>query len=146
MSPVWDITICSFALHLVPSAGELFNLLYELSSKTEWLIVIAPHKKPEVSSAGCERATADGRSRMGGDGSDGTFRLGQRQPMLMSFRATKRVLRSWSEKSEQCALRMLTRLGLGCGFTAASTWASNITLTGFGFTHPTYASGVCTGS
>jgi len=43
------MAICSFALHLVPSSGELFNLLYELSSKVEWLIVIAPHKKPEVS-------------------------------------------------------------------------------------------------
>jgi hypothetical protein len=48
-TPIWDIAICSFALHLVRSSGELFNLLYELSSKVEWLIVIAPHKKPEVS-------------------------------------------------------------------------------------------------
>ena len=46
--PIWEIVICSFALHLVPSASELFALLYELSSKAIWLIVIAPHKKPEV--------------------------------------------------------------------------------------------------
>ncbi|WVR00137.1 hypothetical protein IAU59_007279 [Kwoniella sp. CBS 9459] len=46
--PIWDIIICSFALHLVTSPSELFALLYELSGKARWLVVIAPHKKPEV--------------------------------------------------------------------------------------------------
>lgn len=47
--PVWDIIICSFALHLVTNSSELFALLFELSGKARWLIVVAPHKKPEVS-------------------------------------------------------------------------------------------------
>jgi len=76
--PIWDIAFCSFALHLVPSSGELFNLLYELSSKVEWLIVIAPHKKPEVGSHHLPSVTDD-RSKMGGGGSDGTLLAGQKQ-------------------------------------------------------------------
>ena len=43
-----EMTVCSFALHLIESNSELFALLWELSTKTRWLIVIAPHKKPEV--------------------------------------------------------------------------------------------------
>ena len=46
---VWDTIICSFALHLVPTPSELWALLYELSGKARWLLVVAPHKKPEVS-------------------------------------------------------------------------------------------------
>ncbi|WRT70173.1 uncharacterized protein IL334_007167 [Kwoniella shivajii] len=46
--PVWDMIICSFALHLVTSPSELFALLFELSNKARWLIVVAPHKKPEI--------------------------------------------------------------------------------------------------
>ncbi|KNX50060.2 hypothetical protein CNBG_9283 [Cryptococcus deuterogattii R265] len=46
--PVWDIIICSFALHLVTNPSELFALLFELSGKARWLIVVAPHKKPEI--------------------------------------------------------------------------------------------------
>lgn len=46
--PIWDIIICSFALHLVTNPSELFALLYELSGKARWLIVVAPHKKPEI--------------------------------------------------------------------------------------------------
>lgn len=45
---VWDVILCSFALHLVPPQ-ELFPLCYELATKARWLAVIAPHKKPEVS-------------------------------------------------------------------------------------------------
>jgi len=41
--------ICSFALHLVLTPSELFALLYEMSGRATWLIVVAPHKKPEVS-------------------------------------------------------------------------------------------------
>ncbi|WVF72945.1 hypothetical protein IAT40_007763 [Kwoniella sp. CBS 6097] len=46
--PIWDIIVCSFALHLVTNPSELFALLYELSGKARWLVVIAPHKKPDV--------------------------------------------------------------------------------------------------
>jgi len=43
-----DMVVCSFALHLVESSSELFALLRELSTKAVWLVVLAPHKKPEV--------------------------------------------------------------------------------------------------
>ncbi|KAG5341124.1 hypothetical protein C0989_011347 [Termitomyces sp. Mn162] len=46
--PVIDIIICSFALHLVENPSELFSLLWELSSKARWLVILAPHKKPEI--------------------------------------------------------------------------------------------------
>ncbi|WWC72069.1 uncharacterized protein I206_106029 [Kwoniella pini CBS 10737] len=46
--PIWDMIICSFALHLVTSPSELFALLYELSGKAKWLVIVAPHKKPEI--------------------------------------------------------------------------------------------------
>lgn len=46
-SPV-DMLICSFALHLVETPSELFALLWELSTKARWLILVSPHKKPEV--------------------------------------------------------------------------------------------------
>lgn len=43
-----EMTLCSFALHLVESQSELFSLLWELSTKCRWLIVVAPHKRPEI--------------------------------------------------------------------------------------------------
>ncbi|KAF8134020.1 hypothetical protein EV363DRAFT_1568417 [Boletus edulis] len=43
-----DMVVCSFALHLVESSSELFALLRELSTKAVWLVVLAPHKKPEI--------------------------------------------------------------------------------------------------
>ncbi|KAG8911361.1 hypothetical protein FRC00_006639, partial [Tulasnella sp. 408] len=46
---ILDMVICSFALHLVESPSQLFALLWELSTKAKWLIIISPHKKPEVS-------------------------------------------------------------------------------------------------
>jgi hypothetical protein len=46
--PKFDLIVCSFALHLVPSPSELFALLYALSERADWLVIIAPHKKPEV--------------------------------------------------------------------------------------------------
>ena len=45
-----DMVICSFALHLI-TPSELFALLWQLSTKATWLIIIAPHKKPEVNFA-----------------------------------------------------------------------------------------------
>ncbi|KAG6831956.1 hypothetical protein H0H92_006557 [Tricholoma furcatifolium] len=46
--PIIDLIICSFALHLIESPSELFSLLWELSSKARWLVILAPHKKPEI--------------------------------------------------------------------------------------------------
>lgn len=43
-----NMVVCSFALHLVESSSGLFALLRELSTKALWLVVLAPHKKPEV--------------------------------------------------------------------------------------------------
>ncbi|KAH8114594.1 hypothetical protein DFH11DRAFT_173070 [Phellopilus nigrolimitatus] len=43
-----EMVICSFALHLIESPSELFSLLWELSTKAKWLVVLAPHKKPEI--------------------------------------------------------------------------------------------------
>lgn len=45
---LYDIVIVSFALHLVESSSELWSLLRELSKRCKWLIVCAPHKKPDV--------------------------------------------------------------------------------------------------
>jgi len=41
-------TVCSFALHLIEDNSELFSLLWMLSTRSKWLIVLAPHKKPEI--------------------------------------------------------------------------------------------------
>jgi len=47
-TPVIDMVICSFALHLINNPSELFALLWELSTKSRWLVILAPHKKPEI--------------------------------------------------------------------------------------------------
>lgn len=47
-APTLEMVICSFALHLLEDPSQTFALLWELSRKASWLIVIAPHKKPEV--------------------------------------------------------------------------------------------------
>ena len=47
--PTIDVTVCSFALHLLDGSSQLWALLSELSWRTTWLIVLEPHKKPEVS-------------------------------------------------------------------------------------------------
>lgn len=44
------MVVCSFALHLIDSPSALFALLCALSYKARWLVVLAPHKKPEVRS------------------------------------------------------------------------------------------------
>lgn len=43
-----DMVICSFALHLIETPSELFALLWELSTRCRWLIILAPHKRPEI--------------------------------------------------------------------------------------------------
>jgi hypothetical protein len=47
-SPFIEMVICSFALHLIEKNFELYSLLLELSTKSRWLVVLAPHKRPEV--------------------------------------------------------------------------------------------------
>lgn len=39
---------CSFALHLIGTTFELFELLTHLATRSRWLVVIAPHKKPDM--------------------------------------------------------------------------------------------------
>ncbi|OJT13632.1 hypothetical protein TRAPUB_9821 [Trametes pubescens] len=46
-SPIIEMVVCSFALHLVEKPSELFALLWELSTKARWLVILAPHKRPE---------------------------------------------------------------------------------------------------
>ena len=43
----YNTIICSFAMHLCPKS-YLPNLLYQLSLVTHNLIIISPHKKPEI--------------------------------------------------------------------------------------------------
>ncbi|KAI0916995.1 hypothetical protein AcW1_007695 [Taiwanofungus camphoratus] len=43
-----EMVICSFALHLIETPSELFSLLWELSTKCRWLVILAPHKKPDI--------------------------------------------------------------------------------------------------
>jgi hypothetical protein len=43
-----EMVICSFALHLIETPSELWALLMELSWKFRWLVILAPHKKPEM--------------------------------------------------------------------------------------------------
>jgi hypothetical protein len=45
-----DTVVCSFALHLVESPSGLFSLLWQLSLRARWLVILAPHKRPEVPS------------------------------------------------------------------------------------------------
>ena len=45
--PYYDLLICSFALHLC-TAEQLYALTYALFKHTEEVMVIAPHKCPEL--------------------------------------------------------------------------------------------------
>ncbi len=45
----YDCVICSFALHLCPT--DLLNhVLYQLSLCADYLLILTPHKKPEIES------------------------------------------------------------------------------------------------
>lgn len=44
----YDMVICSFALHLLESPSEIWALLTALGPQAKWLVILAPHKKPEV--------------------------------------------------------------------------------------------------
>lgn len=45
---VYDLTICSFALHLITDVSALWALLQTLQHRTKYLIVVAPHKLPRI--------------------------------------------------------------------------------------------------
>jgi hypothetical protein len=45
---VYDLVICSFALHLLTDPSQLWALLYALSTRAKYLVVLAPHKKPAI--------------------------------------------------------------------------------------------------
>ena len=49
---LYDMVICSFALHLLESPSEIWALLTALSPQAKWLVVLEPHKKPEVKPLG----------------------------------------------------------------------------------------------
>lgn len=46
--PVFDLIICSFALHLLTDPSQLWALLSVLSERGRLLVVLAPHKKPDI--------------------------------------------------------------------------------------------------
>ncbi|KDQ09900.1 hypothetical protein BOTBODRAFT_137398 [Botryobasidium botryosum FD-172 SS1] len=45
---IYEMVVCSFALHLIESTSELWALLTALSEKVRWLVILEPHKKPEI--------------------------------------------------------------------------------------------------
>lgn len=45
---IYDLVICSFALHLLTDPSQLWALLYALSTRARHLVVLAPHKKPAI--------------------------------------------------------------------------------------------------
>jgi len=45
---MYEMVVCSFALHLIETTSELWALLTALSEKARWLVILEPHKKPEV--------------------------------------------------------------------------------------------------
>ncbi|KAI8587907.1 hypothetical protein BDZ88DRAFT_214491 [Geranomyces variabilis] len=45
---IYDLVVCSFALHLLTDPSEIFSLLWELSSRARWLLIIAPGKQPVI--------------------------------------------------------------------------------------------------
>lgn len=77
--------VISFALHLVETTSELWAVLVELSKRARWLIVTAPHKKPDVGRAFSFEIEASTeicvhRSSPAGDGHVGTLRLAGVRP------------------------------------------------------------------
>lgn len=47
LSGSWSSIICSFAMHLCPE-GQLFPLVYQLFQHSPQLIIITPHKRPQL--------------------------------------------------------------------------------------------------
>lgn len=70
----FEMVVCSFALHLIETPSEIFALLWELSLKARWLVILAPHKRPEVNISLCTdvgKTNILPRSRMDGAGPNG---------------------------------------------------------------------------
>lgn len=44
----FDVIICSYAMHLVPES-YLPNLLFQLKQVADQLVILTPHKRPEIS-------------------------------------------------------------------------------------------------
>ncbi|CAE6472366.1 unnamed protein product [Rhizoctonia solani] len=84
----YDIVICSFALHLLTNPGSLYELLSALSYGARWLVVLEPHKKPEVCLSDISPALYQPvcRSKTDGDGHFGTLRHGK------EFREEREIL------------------------------------------------------
>jgi len=81
--PTVDMVICSFALHLLEELSERWALS-ELSWKATWLVVLEPHKKPEVSPSPAllpsilfRGQLQTLRSKRAGDGPSGTSMTGR---------------------------------------------------------------------
>jgi hypothetical protein len=45
---LYDLAICSFALHLLTETSQLWALLSHLATRAKYLVVLAPHKKPNI--------------------------------------------------------------------------------------------------
>lgn len=77
---VYDLTICSFALHLLTNPSELWALLQTLQYHTRYLVVIAPHKQPQIKEGWgfirldprtLQDVNVDDKADVGGDKGDG---------------------------------------------------------------------------
>lgn len=77
---LYDLTICSFALHLLTNPSELWALLQTLQRRTQHLVVVAPHKLPHIKDGWGfvrvdPRTLADvdvgGQAEIGGEKGDG---------------------------------------------------------------------------
>lgn len=44
----FTMAVCSFAMHLMTTTSELWSCMDALSRKCQWLLIISPHKKPEI--------------------------------------------------------------------------------------------------
>ncbi|EPY53443.1 fungal protein [Schizosaccharomyces cryophilus OY26] len=43
---IYDLVICSFALHLLTDPSKLFATCYALATQCRWLLIVSPHKQP----------------------------------------------------------------------------------------------------
>ncbi|WBW72236.1 methyltransferase [Schizosaccharomyces osmophilus] len=43
---IYDLVICSFALHLLTDPSKLFATCYALAAQCRWLLIVGPHKQP----------------------------------------------------------------------------------------------------
>lgn len=58
--------ICSFGMHLCKE-GQLYGLIYALSHLSKQLVIISPHKRPDLSSIGlCQLIRSDDETNVNG--------------------------------------------------------------------------------